>query len=453
MISTGNSKNSTAATAKSSGKLMRRSRHCRSALVLSLAAASPWLAATHASAQALIPGTVTSWGVYPGAPGVMPPAGLKDVIAISEGALHSLALKKDGTVVHWGRNEYGEGTIPAGLTDVKAIEAGGSYSMALRKDGTVVLWGFRYNGSIDVPVGLKDIKAISAGGLWNLALRTDGTVVGWGQNFEGNLNIPPGLTNVKAIAAASGYSVALKEDGTVVSWGTNYGQGISPVGLKDVKAIAAKGSHGLALKTDGTVVGWGANSYGQATPPAGLKGVVAITVGGTHSVAVKSDGTVVAWGANDYRQLEVPPGLSGVTTVSAGFSTRTLAANIPLEQDTSPYELSGFLAPVINPGAVNMGKAGRTYPIKFQLKDEDGNFVSSLDAVESITYRAAQCGAFNNTTSAGLLAVANGKNQLKFDAGSNSYHYNWASPSAGCYALRVTLKTGQVQQAYFNLTK
>ena len=53
---------------------------------------------------------------------------------------HSLALTDDGTVVAWGRNDYGQSTVPAGL---KAVQiAGGVYhSLALTDDGTVVAWG------------------------------------------------------------------------------------------------------------------------------------------------------------------------------------------------------------------------------------------------------------------------------------------------------------------------
>jgi hypothetical protein len=61
---------------------------------------------------------------------------LRDVVAISAGDLHSLALLKDGTVRAWGQNRYGQigdgtstnrdtpTTVP-GVRNVVAIAAGG----------------------------------------------------------------------------------------------------------------------------------------------------------------------------------------------------------------------------------------------------------------------------------------------------------------------------------------
>ena len=42
-------------------------------------------------------------------------AGLANVVGISAGALHSLALRRDGTVVAWGDNTYKQLAVPAGL--------------------------------------------------------------------------------------------------------------------------------------------------------------------------------------------------------------------------------------------------------------------------------------------------------------------------------------------------
>ncbi len=40
---------------------------------------------------------------------------LTDVVGVAAGKTHSLALKKDGTVVTWGSKRCGESTMPAEL--------------------------------------------------------------------------------------------------------------------------------------------------------------------------------------------------------------------------------------------------------------------------------------------------------------------------------------------------
>jgi alpha-tubulin suppressor-like RCC1 family protein len=49
---------------------------------------------------------------------------LTDVVGIAAGSSHSLALKKDGTVIAWGSNGDKECDVPSGLTDVVGIAAG-----------------------------------------------------------------------------------------------------------------------------------------------------------------------------------------------------------------------------------------------------------------------------------------------------------------------------------------
>ena len=61
------------------------------------------------------------------------PTGLTDVVGISAGRDHSLALKKDGTVVAWGKNHSQQCNVPTGLTDVVGVSAGRSHSLVVKK--------------------------------------------------------------------------------------------------------------------------------------------------------------------------------------------------------------------------------------------------------------------------------------------------------------------------------
>jgi alpha-tubulin suppressor-like RCC1 family protein len=251
--------------------------------------------------------------------------GLTGVSAVSAGGFFSIALKNDGTVWTWGLNDVGQlgnnllinslspvqvkGPGGVGVLDnVLAISAGQNHSLALKSDGTVWAWGLNDVGQLGngtttnspVPVqvaGLTGVAAVSAGEVHSLALLTDGTVRAWGDNFFGELGDgttttrktpvqvkgPGGvgvLNNVQAIAAGGHFSVALRNDGTAWAWGSGVdGQigdgtingrltpvqvhGLDNVGfLNNVLAISSGQDHTLAMKNT-TVWAWGNNGFGQ----------------------------------------------------------------------------------------------------------------------------------------------------------------------------------------------
>lgn len=78
----------------------------------------------------------------------VPVSGLTNVLSVSGGTGHSLALKSDGTAWAWGGNWYGElgdGTttwqdtpVPiSSLTGIIAVSAGSMHSFALNSGGAV----------------------------------------------------------------------------------------------------------------------------------------------------------------------------------------------------------------------------------------------------------------------------------------------------------------------------
>jgi hypothetical protein len=290
------------------------------------------------------PGGVLAWGCGAGLDSgqcSVPPAAASGVVAIAAGSNHSLALKRDGSVVAWGcrGNEFGQCTVPAAAASgVSAISAGLHHSLAL-KNGTVLAWGCGIDfGQCAVPAAATSgVRAISAG--WHsLALRLDGSVVAWGCTIGdyGQCSVPTAAgSGVTAIAAGSSHSLALRQDGSVVAWGcrppNDFGQCAVPAAATSgVVAIAAGYVHSLALRRDGSVIAWGCDSskgphvdLGQCSiPAAASSGVVAIAVGYSHGVVLKQDGSVVAWGCRiglDVGNCNVPPAAgSGVAAIAAG---------------------------------------------------------------------------------------------------------------------------------------
>ena len=290
-----------------------------------------------------------------------------DIIDISAGEYHSLALASDGTVWAWGHNDCGQlgdgttinKTTPEqviGLSGAVAISAGNSVSYALKSDGTVWAWGKGTNGALGdgteihklTPVqvvGLTNITAISSGtNLQAFAIMSDSTAWAWGFNRYGQLgdgttanqDIPvlvSELTGATKVSAGISHGIALMSNGTVKTWGYNkdgqLGDGTTTEshiptlvsGLNNITDVSGGGYSSYALKSDGTVLAWGFDMYGQLgdggtysvlapVQISALSGIIKISTGSYHFFALESNGTLWACGSNIYGQLG-----DGTTTI------------------------------------------------------------------------------------------------------------------------------------------
>lgn len=159
-------------------------------------------------------GTVSAWGKNDrgqagdssGVPDVQTPTtivGLSNVVSVSAGDTHGVALTANGEVWSWGANDYGmlgDGSltdsptpVQVAISDVIAVEACAYQTLALKSNGEVWAWGSRVIGSTTdswVPAHVASgMKAISSGGAYSLAVGSDGSIYSWGVGGAGQLGL------------------------------------------------------------------------------------------------------------------------------------------------------------------------------------------------------------------------------------------------------------------------
>ena len=236
---------------------------------------------------------------------------------VSARDLTTIAIKKDGTLWAWGRNQYGQlGDGTSGEENYKttptkigseinwaSVSRGVNHTVALKTDGTLWALGSNDEGQLgDGTSGFENSKStptkigseinwasVSAGNYHTVAVKTDGTLWAWGWNDEGQLGdgtsgeenyktTPTKIgseTNWASVSAGGAYTVAIKTDGTLWAWGYNYngnlGDGTTTYRYTPTKignetnwaSVSARVGTTLAIKTDGTLWAWGSNWDGQ----------------------------------------------------------------------------------------------------------------------------------------------------------------------------------------------
>lgn len=222
-------------------------------------------------------------------------------------------IKTDGTLWSWGSNTYGllglgtttpnrSSPVQVGALTNWAKLANPSTAFltgAIKTDGTLWTWGRNDFGQLGLgnitnyyspkQVGsLTNWASVAPMGISCLATKTDGTLWSWGNGGQARLGLGNttdysspkqvgSLTNWASVAGGNYSGNAIKTNGTLWAWGANYsgnfGNGTytsanSPVQIGSLTKWATVASTSyptpvIASQTDNTLWSWGNNTYGQ----------------------------------------------------------------------------------------------------------------------------------------------------------------------------------------------
>jgi alpha-tubulin suppressor-like RCC1 family protein len=268
----------------------------------------------------------------------VPVKGLSSVSQVARGRKSSCAVDLNGDLQCWGDLPKYEPKRVLGLTDAMAISLTANSAYAVRRNGSIVSWGrdertpyvrgkeARSTAQPEARYDLTDVTAITAHNGDHktydaCALRGAGEVV----CLELSLVFRPGISDATSIALGALAGCAVRKSGAVSCWGMNAFGECGPGGddvaakkavdmpIQDAVAVAA-GAHTMcALRSGGGVVCWGSNlngllgngtkndnvKYGVPVPVSNLTDAVSLAMSGAQACAVRKGGQVVCWGKNE----------------------------------------------------------------------------------------------------------------------------------------------------------
>lgn len=249
--------------------------------------------------QSTLPKTITDGGGNP-----------YTATAIATGRTSSIALQADGTILAFGGNGFGQlgdgtttdrlllpmqvcdtgETSPCGsvLSNVIAIASGMYHSLALKNDGTVWAWGRNDAGQLGAvttetcsgydcsttPVqvsGLTGIFAISGGRWQSYAMDDNGNVWAWGGNSAGQLG--------NGTTTGSATPVQVCANGATAPCSSANGNALS--NITAITNSSAFSMHSLALDADEVIWAWGNNDNGGLGDDTTTGSTTPVSVAGT----------------------------------------------------------------------------------------------------------------------------------------------------------------------------
>jgi hypothetical protein len=161
------------------------------------------------------------------------------------------------------------------------------------------------------------------------------------------------------------------------------------------------------------------------------------------------------WSATDNLSGVIPPktGTIPIDTSSVGTKTLTVPAGTAVDYAGNPsavvtanysvvYAYSGILPPINEDGS-SIFKLGSTVPVKFQLRDADGYFVTNAVA-KIYLLKISNSVVPNGEIEAVSTSAATTGNLFRYSSDGNQYIFNLATKglSTGTWRIRIELNDG-----------
>ena len=300
---------------------------------------------------------------------------LEGVVEASAGWYHSLFRTEDGSVYAVGCNydfgQLGDGSgldrsLPVKVMDGAAqVVASRDFSAALKTDGTVWTWGRNNAGQLGLghtdtqttpaQVAIEDVAEIAAGESFMLARTKDGSVYAWGDNtydqidgaeedFVAEPRLLENCSGALSIRAGNNHCLALLGNSRLVAWGDDYyhqlaggDEALNDFVLENgltVTAIDAGGEMSALCDGEGAWYLWG-DLFGETPGALEYTDVESLSLGYGHALIALRDGTLWGRGSNDYYQLGAVYEDTYLhwRQLPFDFSEQARSSRAPVEQD------------------------------------------------------------------------------------------------------------------------
>ena len=149
-------------------------------------------------------------------------------------------------------------------------------------------------------------------------------------------------------------------------------------------------------------------------------------------------------------------------TASYGGNGNFLASTSGVLNESVTYLFIGYLSPLATAGTYSSPsysgsfKLGKAIPVKWQLKDSSGNYISSLSTARLLqAVKNVGCPGVPGTQAIVLYSPtsgATGNSTFRYDTTNNQFIFNWDTSSTaglgtGCYTLVLQLADGSPAKA------